>query len=80
MFERGITADAVLAVIAGGDAIIEYPDDTPYPSWLLFGLVDGRPTHVVVANDVTGGICIVVTVYEPTADQWGPDFRTRRTL
>ena len=80
MFERGITAHSVLAVIAGGDADYQYPDDTPYPSSLLFGVVAGRPTPVVVANEVTGGVCIVVTVYEPTADQWGPDFRTKAAV
>ena len=41
MFERGIGRDAVLAVVSSGEAIAEYVDDTPYPSCLLFGFVEG---------------------------------------
>jgi hypothetical protein len=32
MFQRGIGRHAVLEVIAAGEAIAEYPDDTPNPS------------------------------------------------
>jgi hypothetical protein len=79
MFERAIGADEVLAVIAAGETISEYADDKPYPSRLLLGVVDGRPIHVVVAKDESAGLCVVVTLYQPTEDQWGLDFKTRRT-
>jgi hypothetical protein len=48
MFERGITTEPVLEVIAVGEIIAEYDDDTPHPSRLLSGIVNGRPIHVVV--------------------------------
>lgn len=79
MFERSVTQSAVVAVVATGDIVTEYPEDSPYPSRLLFGYADGRPLHVVVAHDISSGLCIVITVYEPTVGQWGPDFKTRGT-
>jgi hypothetical protein len=78
MFERGISRDGVLAVIAQGETVAEYAGDNPYPSRLLLAFVAARPLHVVLASDERAGVCIVVTVYEPSADQWDEDFRTRR--
>jgi hypothetical protein len=79
MFERGIGRDEVKSVIARGEAIAEYPVDSPYPSRLMFRFLGGRPIHVVAALDEDGRTCIVVTAYIPGPDQWQPDFRTRRT-
>ena len=78
MFERGIGRDHVLAVIARGDMIAEYADDKPYPSRLLLGVVEAKPLHVVLAADEGVGLGIVVTVYEPSVEHWGEDFRTRK--
>ncbi len=79
MFQRGIDRDAVLAVVAHGEVLVEYADDTPYPSRLLLGFVDARPLHVVVAVDALTGTCIVVTAYQPMPEQWGTDFKSRKT-
>ena len=78
MFERGISRDDVLAVIAQGETIAEYADDKPYPSRLLLGSVETKPLHVVLASDEAAGLCIVVTVYEPALEHWNSDFRTRK--
>ena len=78
MFQRGIGRDGVLAVIAEGETIAEYDDDNPYPSRLLLGFVAAKPLHVVLASDEQVGICVVVTVYEPSPEQWSEDFRTRK--
>jgi hypothetical protein len=78
MFERGIGRDDVKEVVAGGEAIAEYPDDSPYPSRLMLGHANGQPIHVVVAVDTATATCIVITVYEPQSDRWKHDFRTRR--
>ena len=78
MFQRGIGLDAVLAVVAQGETVAAYADDKPYPSRLLLGFVDAKTLHVVVALDESMGACIVVTAYEPTLEQWGADFRTRK--
>ncbi len=78
MFEREIGQDDVLGVIAAGETIAEYPEDRPYESRLLLGLVRGRAIHVVVARDIGNSTCIVVTVYEPKLEQWESDFRRRK--
>jgi hypothetical protein len=78
MFQRAIGWDVVKSVIAGGEAIADYPGDVPYPSRLMLGFAGARPIHVVVALDGDSGTCIVVTVYVPGLDQWQPDFKTRR--
>lgn len=78
IFERGISRDDALIVIAQGETIAEYSDDKPYPSRLVLGFLEGKPLHVVLASDEAAGVCIVVTVYEPTLEQWNSDFRTRK--
>lgn len=78
MFDRGISPEDVRTVVMTGDIIEEYPDDIPYPSVLVLGWARNRPRHAVVAWDVAGGECSVVTVYIPDAAMWNDDFRTRR--
>jgi hypothetical protein len=79
MFERSIGRDAVLTAIAEGETVVDYPDDKPYPSRLVLWVMDGWPIHAVIAKDARRGLCVVVTVYEPEADEWGPNFNLRRT-
>ena len=73
MFRRGIGEKEVRSVVSEGETIGEYPDDTPYPSRLILGLVEGRPIHVVVADDKERGAYIVITAYVPQPEQWSPD-------
>jgi len=80
MFRRKITPNEVCGVIAQGEVIASYPDDTPHPSVLMLGFTDGEPLHVVVARDVASHTCHVITVYYPDPDIWGPNFKTRRHL
>lgn len=78
MFQRGITQDAVRAMVESGVTIETKPDDLPYPSRLVLGWLHGRPLHVVVAEDAAADLSIVVTVYEPDPVLWEPKFRRRR--
>jgi len=78
MFERAIAPAAVLRIIAEGEIIASYPDDSPWPSVLILGFEGGRPLHVVVAQEPQSGLCSVVTVYSPDPKLWSDDFRTRR--
>ena len=78
MFQRSIRPDDVLACIRSGEAIANYPDDSPYPSALLLGFVQDWPLHVLVAREPETGNCYVVTAYRPDPELWGSDFRTRR--
>lgn len=78
MFEREISEEEVRKTIRDGETIERYPDDTPYPSRLVLGRPAGRPIHVVIADNRQDDEIIVITVYEPDAALWGPDFRRRK--
>jgi len=77
MFERRISADEVRYVTETGEAIEEYPDDTPYPSRLIMGRYKSRPIHVVAANNSLDKEIIIITVYEPDPSEWDPEYRER---
>lgn len=78
IFERKINKDAVVPAIRSGEIISEYPDDKPYPSYLILFLIKDKPIHVVVALDKAKKMCYIITVYEPGAKIWSRDFKTRR--
>lgn len=78
MIERGIDRAQVMAVLTKGEVIEEYGDDTPFPSALILGAAGERPLHVVVALDADAPTAFIITVYEPKADIFGPDYRERK--
>lgn len=78
MFQRGIRMEDVRHALAAGEAIEEYPDDTPYPSRLVLGWCGDRPLHLVIADNEESDEKIIVTVYEPDAGEWERDFRRRK--
>lgn len=78
MFQRRISRDEVKAVLAEGEVIAEYPNDRPYPSYLMLRIVHRRPIHVVAAKDAETQTAYVVTAYEPDLDLWQSDFKTRK--
>lgn len=78
MFQRGISEQDVRRVLENGTLVEEYPDDAPYPSKLVLGWSGRRPIHVVVADNYIENQVIVVTVYEPDADEWERNFTERK--
>lgn len=75
--EEGIAADDICDSICSGFELIEdYPNDPRGHSCLLLIWVRGVPVHVVCAPHED--ILLVVTVYIPTMEEWGEDFKTRR--
>ena len=50
MLQRGIRAVEVEAVVAQGETIEDYPEDTPFASRLLVGSPGGRALHGVAAG------------------------------
>lgn len=73
-----ITDQEVYEAICTGEVIETYPDDTPYPSVLIFGTtVTNRPLHAVCAYDSEGDQAVIVTVYQPDPDRW-EDYRRRK--
>lgn len=77
MFERGIGKAEIACAISSGELILDYPEDSPYPSRLLLAFVGGRPLHVLVAMDDDRS-CYIITCYEPAEALWNPDFKTRK--
>jgi predicted ribosome-associated RNA-binding protein Tma20 len=79
MFQRRISRDQVKCVLADGEVIAAYPNDHPFPSYLLLGYVESqRPLHVVAAHDSDSETVYVITAYEPDSSIWNQDFRARR--
>ena len=78
MFERAIGQPEVLEVVEFGEVIADYPDDDPFPSFLILGIIRERPLHVVVAVESVSKTCYIVTVYDPDPRIWNVDFKTRR--
>ena len=78
MFARSISADDIKRVVNKGEKIASYPDDRPYPSYLLLHAVKQRPIHVVVAVNPNSQTCVIVTAYEPSREIWEADFKTRK--
>ena len=78
MFERRISREEARAVIEYGQVVEDYPDDRPYPSRLMLGFREGRPIHVVVADNLADGERIVITAYEPSPEQWDALFLRRK--
>jgi hypothetical protein len=78
MFTRSIPDECVEHILHNGEAIEDYPHAFPFPAKLLLGWCNGRPIHVVAAENSSTEQVIVITVYEPTPDKWEPDLKTRR--
>jgi hypothetical protein len=81
MLERRISPQDVRHVVEHGQVVETYPDDQPFPAWLLLGYRNDRaaePIHVVLGYDSRADTGYVVTAYVPHQGQWFPDWRTRR--
>lgn len=75
--ERDIFRKDVVSAIRTGEIIEQYPDDTPYPSCLVYGSsARNKPLHVVCAYD--GNSIIVITAYYPSLDKFEADLKTRK--
>jgi len=77
MFQRQIRLSDVETVLRDGEIIGEYPEDRPFPSYLVLGVVEARAIHVVVALDDKSRTCHVITAYPPDARLWNSGFRRR---
>jgi hypothetical protein len=78
MAQRGFEPEDIRSTIVNGTIIEEYPEDVPYPSFLVILWQGQRPVHLVAANNNADGETIIITVYEPDPQKWNSGF-TRRT-
>jgi len=77
MFFRRISEADVRVVVTLGEIIEEYPDDQPFPAYLLLDFVKGKPIHVVLSYDQDTDTGYVVTAYIPDTKIWKDNFRQR---
>ena len=76
--KRAISESDVVGVISLGEVIEWYDNDKPFPSRLIFAMLNERPLHIVLAYYEVTGTCFVVTAYEPNLFKFDIDFKTRR--
>lgn len=68
----------VMESILTGEVIRAYPEDRPYPSFLIFGMTKmNRPLHSVCAHAPEDDMAIVITAYEPDPEKW-VNYKERR--
>ena len=78
MFQRRVSEEEVKQVVSVGETIETYPEDKPFASRLMLGWSGSRPIHVVVADNVAAQEAIIITVYQPDAEEWESGFKRRK--
>jgi hypothetical protein len=76
MIKRSIRREEIEAVLMNGEIIEKYPQDKYSPSCLVCGMTGaGRVLHVLVSLPP---LVVVVTAYEPDAEEWMEGMTRRR--
>lgn len=78
LMQRGFTRSDVLRTVSSGEIIESDLSRRPFPTYLWFAIVGGRPIHLVIAWDQETRTAHVITVYEPDDKYFESDFKTRR--
>jgi hypothetical protein len=78
MFSRRISETDVTTAITQGKIIESYPDDNPFPSYLVLDFVNENPIHVVYSVDESTSIYYVITTYIPDSEIWLNNFSSRK--
>lgn len=78
MHERGIHADEVKNVLIKGEIIENYPETRPLPCCLIMGHGVHNPIHAVAAVDSDEQMLWIITVYNPSADEWDAEYKRRK--
>lgn len=74
---RAVRSHEIAEAVWNGHVIEDYPDDKYGPSCLILGYTEeNRALHVQVSYPP--GIK-VITVYEPSAESWEDDLKTRKS-
>ena len=74
--ERGIFSKEIEEAVINGEVIEDYRNDKYGPSCLILGKTDiGRILHIQVSYPPKVKI---VTLYEPSTDEWEADFKVRK--
>lgn len=76
---RTLSREALLQAVGTYEIIESYPEDKYLPSYLVYCDSQEGVAHIHIATDVAEDNVRIVTVYRPRADEWTPDWKTRRT-
>ncbi|MEA3361281.1 MAG: DUF4258 domain-containing protein [Thermodesulfobacteriota bacterium] len=76
MLERDISRNSVKVALQDAIIIEEYPDDLPFPSFLMLGFYKNTPLHVVCS--MGQNYLFIITAYIPDSKTWENNFYTRR--
>ncbi len=78
MFQRCIDPEIVELSLISGKIIENYPEDTPYPSFLVLHFINDKPIHIVASIDISDQTIFIITAYYPDVKIWENDFENRR--
>lgn len=77
MFKRRISVEDIHTILKNGIVIKSYPEDKPFPSYLVLGEANNRILHIVVSSDDSKN-CYIITAYQPDAGLWNEDFTFKK--
>ena len=75
---RGMQVSRLLEALRVCEVINEYPDDRPFPSYLLLGFADNKPYHIVAGVNIAEAEIHLITAYIPDSDIWHDDYRRKK--
>jgi len=78
MKERGLGRHEILSSVDSYELIEDYPQERYLPSYLVFSDHEGTVIHLVVAADFDHDSIVLITAYEPSAEEWSDDLKKRR--
>ena len=79
--ERNITVEDIKRALLNGEIIEKNPKNKPYPSCLVLGwLRSGDPLHIKCSMGTKEPKLRIVTVYEPSDEEWESDYKTRKKV
>lgn len=77
LIQRGISTYDVENAIIHGEIIESYPEDYPYPSFLVLGIdIQSRYIHVVCG--IGDSELWIITAYYPDVNKWDASFKIRK--
>ncbi len=74
--DRMITTKDIRRVIANGEVIEDYPEDTRGHSCLILGIITDRSIHVVCSPKEE--YLTIITAYVPNKQDWEDNYKKRK--
>jgi len=75
--QREIDYEAIKQTILTGEIIEQYPADYPYPSCLIYCLLESKK-HLHTVVGLGDNRIWIVTAYYPDKREWESDYKTRK--